>query len=91
MRALVIGSVKQYTTETAAWKAVSRLRLDINYHTSRPEGIPETFEQLATHYQLIELDLEKESGRKVHQTKLNYGIYLESRIVPRWAGFGFGM
>lgn len=29
MRALVIGSVKQYPTETAAWKAVSTLRLDV--------------------------------------------------------------
>jgi integrase len=86
IRALVIGSVKQYPTETAAWKAVSTLRLDINYHTSRPEGVPETFEQLAKHYQLIELDLEKESERKVHQTKLNYGIYLKARIVPRWGG-----
>ena len=65
MRALVIGSVKQYPTETAAWKAVSTLRLDVNHHTSRPEGLPETFEQLVEHYRLIELDLEKESERKV--------------------------
>jgi hypothetical protein len=50
MRALVIGSVKQYPTETAAWKAVSTLRLDVNHHTSRPEGLPETFEQLIEHY-----------------------------------------
>jgi len=49
MRALVIGSVKQYPTETAAWKAVSTLRLDVNHHTSRPEGLPETFEQLVEH------------------------------------------
>jgi hypothetical protein len=69
MRALVIGSVKQYPTETAAWKAVSTLRLDVNHHTSRPEGLPETFEQLVEHYRLIELDLEKESERKVVQTK----------------------
>ncbi len=39
-KALVIGSVKQYPTETAAWKAVSTLRLDINYSTSRPEALP---------------------------------------------------
>jgi integrase len=83
-KALVIGSVKQYPTETAAWKAVSTLRLDINYNTSRPQALPETFEQLANHYQLIELDLEKESDRKGYQTKQTYSIYLKSRIVPRW-------
>ncbi|MDQ2833835.1 MAG: site-specific integrase [Acidobacteriota bacterium] len=87
MRALVVGSVKQYPTETAAWKAVSTLRLDVNHHTSRPEGLPETFEQLAEHYRLIELDLEKTSERKVYQTKQTYGIYLKARIVPRWGGY----
>jgi integrase len=85
-RALVIGSVKQYPTETAAWKAVSTLRLDVNYHTSRPEGIPDRFEQLAEHYTLIELDLEKDSERKVYQTKQTYRVYLKARIVPRWGG-----
>lgn len=86
-KALVIGSVKEYPTETAAWKAVSTLRLDINYNTSRPDVLPETFEQLANHYRLIELDLEKESERKGHQTKQTYGVYLKTRIVPRWGRF----
>jgi len=90
MRALVVGSVKQYATETAAWKAVSTLRLDVNYHTSRPEGVPVTFEQLVEHYRMIELDLEKESERKVRQTKQTYGVYLKARIVPRWGGYRLG-
>jgi len=90
MRALVVGSVKQYSTETAAWKAVSTLRLDVNYHTSRPEGVPGTFEQLVEHYRMIELDLEKESERKVRQTKQTYGVYLKARIVPRWGGYRLG-
>jgi integrase len=89
MRSLVVGSVKQYSTETAAWKAVSTLCLDINQNTSRPEGRPETFEQLVRHYQVIELDLEKSSERKVHQTKQTYGIYLKTRIVPRWGNCRF--
>ena len=89
MRSLVVGSVKQYSTETAAWKAVSTLRLDINQQTLRPEGQPETFEQLANHYRMIELDLEKESERKVYQTKQTYGVYLKARIVPRWGGHPF--
>ena len=42
MRALVVGPVTQYSTETAAWEAVSTLRLDSSYHTFRPEGQPET-------------------------------------------------
>jgi integrase len=84
MRSLVVGSVKQYSTEKAAWNAVSTLRLDINHHTFRPEGQPETFEQLAEHYRMIELDLEKASERKVPQTKQTYATYLKTRIVPRW-------
>ena len=86
-KALVIGSVKQYPTETAVWNAISTLRLDINYSTSRPEALPETFEQLAKHYQLIELDLEKGSERKGHQTKQTYSVYLKARIVPRWGRY----
>ena len=89
MRSLVVGSVKQYSTETAAWKAVSTLSLDINQHTFRPEGRPETFEQLVEHYQMIELDLGKSSERKVRQTKQTYGIYLKTRIVPRWGNCRF--
>jgi len=89
MRAFVVGPVTQYSTETAAWKAVSTLRLDINHHTFRPEGQPETFEQLVEHYRMIELDLEKESERKVRQTKQTYGVYLKTRIVPRWGGQPF--
>lgn len=84
MRSLVVGSVKQYSTEKAAWNAVSTLRLDINHHTFRPEGQPETFEQLVKHYRMVELDLEKASERKVRQTKQTYATYLKTRIVPRW-------
>jgi integrase len=87
MRSLVIGTVKQYPTETAAWKAVEMLRLDINYHTSRPEGLPDTFGQLVKHYQMIELDLEKTSERKGYQTKQTYEVYLRTRILPRWGEY----
>jgi len=87
MRSRVIGSVKQYPTESAAWKAVETLRLDINHHTYRPEGSPESFGQLAKHYQMIELDMEKPSERKGYQTKQTYEIYLRTRIVPRWGEY----
>ena len=84
MRALVVGTVKEYPTETSAWKAIETLRLDINFQTPRPDAIPETFEQLSKHYQMIELDLEKESERKCVQTKRLYESWLRTRIVPRW-------
>lgn len=84
MRSQVIGSVAQYSTEKAAWAAVGTLRLDINYETLRPEGRPETFKELAGHYELVELDLEKQSERKVSQTKQVYSGYLKAKIVPRW-------
>jgi integrase len=87
MRALVIGTVKQYPTESAAWKAVETLRLDVNHYTFRSEGSPETFGQLVKHYQMIELDLEKASERKGYQTKQTYETYLRTRIVPRWGEY----
>jgi integrase len=87
MRALVIGTVKQYPTESAAWKAASTLRLDINHHLSRPEGMPENFDQLVQHYRMVELDLEKPSERKGHQTKQVYEICLRTHILPRWGEY----
>lgn len=88
MRALVVGTVKQYPTETALRKAVSILRLDVNFNTSRPEGIPDTFGKLIEHYRTIELDLERPSERKVPQTKQTYDVYLRTRIMPRWGTYG---
>ncbi|WP_130420087.1 hypothetical protein [Edaphobacter modestus] len=32
-------------------------------------------------------DLEKESERKVRQTKQTYAVYLKARIVPHWSGY----
>jgi len=84
IRALVIGTVKQYSTETAAWKAVETLRLDINHQTPRPDSLPERLIQLVEHYRMIELDLTKPSERKGYQTKQVYDIYLRTRILPRW-------
>ena len=42
---------------------------------------------MAEHYQLIKLDLEKDSERKVYQTKQTYRVYLKARIVPRWGHY----
>jgi integrase len=87
MRALVIGTVKEYPTETAAWKAVSTLRLEINHRISRPEAMPKTFEELVQHYRMIELDLEKQSERKGYQTRQVYEICLRTHILPRWGEY----
>lgn len=87
MRALVVGTVKEYPTETAAWKAVSTLRLEINHSISRPEAMPKAFEELVQHYRMIELDLEKQSERKGYQTKQVYEICLRTHILPRWGEY----
>jgi hypothetical protein len=81
--------IEQAVKETGAavmerGREPGRILLDLNHHNSRPEGLPETFEQLVEHYRLIELDLEKESERKVLPTKQTYAVYLKARIVPRW-------
>ncbi len=56
MRKQVIGTLQQYPSKTAAWRAVELLRLDINYEAPRPESLPANFGELIGHYRKIELD-----------------------------------
>ncbi len=84
MRKQVIGTLQQYPSKTAAWRAVELLRLDINYEAPRPESLPADFGELIGHYRKVELDRSQPSVRKTDQTKQVYDSNLRTHIEPRW-------
>ena len=87
MRSLVIGTVKEYKTESAAWTAVETLRLNVNQEALRPDAVALTLKQTVEHYRAIELDVEVESERKTFKTKQVYDSNLQTHIEPRWGEY----
>ncbi len=87
MRSLVVGTVKEYKTETAAWKAVETLRLNVNQEALRPDAVALTFKQTVEHYRTIELNVDTESERKTFKTKQVYDSNLRTHIEPRWGQY----
>lgn len=83
-RKLVVGTVKQLPTESAAWKAVDVLGLNINAECPAVCRSPLTFRELVQHYQTKELDLDAQSEWKTYSTKLVYGSYIDNWILPKW-------
>ena len=72
---VIIGSVIEFPKRKDAERQVARLRADINDGAA---FAPMNVEQLATHYQSVELPL------KAHATKESYKNFLETQIIPRW-------
>lgn len=80
-RKRIIGTKKEYPTETAAWKAVASLRLDINAESVSTS--PLTIRELAQHYKEKEL---AEGMNKTAKTRETYEQHIDDYIVPRWSG-----
>ena len=78
-RKRIIGTKKHYPTESAAWKALEALRLDINAESV--SSSPLTVRELAEHY--IEKELGEACG-KTTKTCETYAQHLNDYIVPRW-------
>jgi integrase len=87
MRSQVVGTVKEYKTESAAWAAVEALRLNINQEALQHDAVAVTFGQVVEHYRKIELDLEIDSERKTFKTKHVYDNNLQVHILPRWGEY----
>ena len=83
-RKVVVGTVNQYKTETAANKAVAALRIDINNETSQAGLGPMSVEQLVEHYTAKEL---AENSKKAYSTSAVYKVYLKTWILPRWGSY----
>jgi hypothetical protein len=78
-RKRIIGTKKEHSTETAAWKAVDALRLDINAEIVSMSSL--TVRELADHYKKKELG---EGCGKTTKTRETYTQHIEDYIVPRW-------
>ncbi len=71
----IVGTVIEFPKRKDAEKAVAQFRVDVN------EGAafaPRNLEQLAAHYQRVELP------SKAHSTAEGYKNYLTLHIVPKW-------
>jgi integrase len=74
----IVGTVLEFPKRKDAEKAVMQLRVDVN------EGAafaPMNVEQLAAHYQNVELPL------KAHSTAEGYKNFLKVHVVPRWGKY----
>jgi len=91
---IVIGTLGDYPSESAAQAAVDALRLEINKQTPRQLIRNITLGTLANHYQQHELpDIfenkkpgtdGRDEDRKSYSTQSTYDLYLKNWILPRW-------
>jgi integrase len=84
-RKVVVGTVAQYGTESAAQKAVDALRIDINKETPQAILQPVTVEQLVAHYK--ERELPEDGLKKTFSTACIHRSNLKTWIVPRWGSY----
>jgi integrase len=71
----IVGTVIEFPKRRDAEKAVAQLRVDVN------EGAafaPMNLEQLATHYQSVELP------SKAYSTQEGYKNFLDTHVTPKW-------
>ncbi len=78
-RKRIIGSVKEYTTESVARRAVDGLKLEINAEVVSTASM--TIREVAEHYRELELG---NGCAKTALTRDVYGHYLDGYILPRW-------
>ena len=96
-RNIVIGTLEEYSNESAAQSAVDALRLTINQQTSQHLLKAVNVDTLVRHYREHELpDIfherkpspgEADEGRKTYSTQYAYENYIKSWILPRWRSY----
>lgn len=95
-RAIIVGAVEDYPTESLAQAAVDSLRLTINQSTPQELIKDISVETLVNHYREHELpdifykeNPEKVSDdeRKSYSTQDTYDGYLRKWILPRWRSY----
>jgi len=87
MRCVVIGTVAQYRTRTAALHQIEVLRANVNREAVTPETpVLTTFKSLVDHYRLTELKMDSHV-KKSYSTKKRTATYLGKWILPRWGKY----
>lgn len=84
-RKVIVGTKKDYPTETAARKALAAHSLDINAETITTSSM--TISELATHYKAHELG---DGTDKRVKTVSVYNQHLDTYIVSRWGSERIG-
>ncbi len=79
-RQAVIGTIKEYPTESQAQKAADQVRLTINHEA--PSAQQPTIEMVASHFKEIELC--EHNPRRAWSTKQKHRDLLNFYILPRW-------
>jgi len=78
-RKRIIGTKKEFPTQSGAWRSVEALRWDINAESV--SVFPLTIAELAEHYKTKELG---EAGGKTAKTCETYAQHIDDYIIPRW-------
>ena len=81
-RRIVIGTLDTFKDESAALKAITALRKDVNINDRRMSTKPLRFAELIDHYRQKELAADNEW--KTLSTRVTYEGYLRKWIMPRW-------
>jgi integrase len=81
----IVGTVEQYTDESAARRAVLGLVSEINGAAPPPNPDAMTVAQLCDHFEQRELS--KENTWRSHATKKIYKVYLTRWVRPHWKKF----
>ena len=84
-RKVVVGTVEQYSTRSAARKAVDALRVHVNKESPRSLIQPLTCELLVKHY--VARELIENNPKRAYSTQAAYKCYLDNWIVPRWGSY----
>jgi hypothetical protein len=86
-RRIVIRSLDTLIDESAALKAITALRRDININDARLRAKPLTLAELVEHY--CQRELATDNEWKTLSTRTTYEGYLRKWIVPRWGTTNF--
>ena len=94
---VVIGTLDEYPSESAAQSAVDSIRLTINRQTPTQALKQASVEALVKHYREHELPEiyherlpepgERDDHQKSYSTQYAYEVYLKNWILPRWRSY----
>ena len=94
---VVIGTLDEYPSESAAQTAADSVRLTINRQTPQQVLRNTALEALVRHYREHELPEifhdrlpepgERDEGQKSYSTQYAYDVYLKKWVLPRWRSY----
>lgn len=83
-RKQIIGTTVEFRTETAAWKAVESLHLNVNkVATASQSDGSKTVKEVVQHLREFELS----NHHRTKRTKEVYESYLDGHILPKWGQY----